>query len=252
MTTSREPSAVRPQGLARAGHDPLAAATTHNLTGAGNTSPPVRAKDRIRDAAIELFGEHGFTGVSLKSIADHAGVSAPLVVHHFGSKANLRQECDRHVAQEFRAAKRSAIQTPGMPQGDFFGMMRASRHLIRYLLRAFLVGGPEMDRLFDQLVDDAVEYTDEAERLGLVYPSSHQRNRVALMMMQQFGSLLMAHQMRRQFGFDPTDANPENAGTYVATVMEVYSRPTFNIGAFAELLSAFADAPPTTSEHPPT
>ena len=46
---------------------------------------------RIRDAAIEQFGQHGF-GVGLRTIADAAGVSAALVIHHFGSKEALYGE----------------------------------------------------------------------------------------------------------------------------------------------------------------
>jgi TetR/AcrR family transcriptional regulator, regulator of cefoperazone and chloramphenicol sensitivity len=48
------------------------------------------AAARIRDAAIEQFGEHGF-GTGLRAIAEAAGVSAALVIHHFGSKQGLRQ-----------------------------------------------------------------------------------------------------------------------------------------------------------------
>ncbi len=56
------------------------------------------AAARIRDAAIEQFGDQGF-GVGLRSIAEAAGVSAALVIHHFGSKDGLRQACDDFVAE---------------------------------------------------------------------------------------------------------------------------------------------------------
>ena len=56
------------------------------------------ATARIRDAAIEQFGQHGF-GVGLRAIAKAAGVSAALVIHHFGSKDGLRKACDDYVAE---------------------------------------------------------------------------------------------------------------------------------------------------------
>ena len=43
---------------------------------------------RIRDAAIEQWGQHGFN-VGLRSIAEGAGVSAALVIHHFLPSALL-------------------------------------------------------------------------------------------------------------------------------------------------------------------
>jgi AcrR family transcriptional regulator len=53
-------------------------------------SADLTAAARIRDAAIEQFGQHGF-GVGLRTIAEAAGVSAALVIHHFGSKDGLRK-----------------------------------------------------------------------------------------------------------------------------------------------------------------
>lgn len=237
------------------GEDSRDPAATHNITGTGNTSPPSAAPntgaDRIRDAAIHLFGEHGFKGVSLKTIAEAAGVSAPLVVHHFGSKAGLRKACDAHATETFRQRKHEAMQVHPLPKNYLFEAMRSSRHLTRYLLRAFLAGGPEMDELFDHLVDDAVIYTDEGEKLGLVYPCSNQRNRVALLMMMQFGSLMMAHQMKRHLGFDPLKDDPEQATTYLQTVMEIYTQPVINAKAYAELLQGL-ETPDPTSQSTPT
>ena len=43
----------------------------------------------IVDAAVELFARSGYQGTSLGEIADRVGVSAPAILHHFGSKAEL-------------------------------------------------------------------------------------------------------------------------------------------------------------------
>ena len=40
-------------------------------------------------AARRQFAESGYDGTSLRSIAAEAGVTSPLIVHFFGSKANL-------------------------------------------------------------------------------------------------------------------------------------------------------------------
>ncbi len=44
---------------------------------------------RILRAALEAFASHGFDGVSLRTIADEAGVNHQLIGHHFGSKQDL-------------------------------------------------------------------------------------------------------------------------------------------------------------------
>ena len=75
-----------------------------------NVDPQAPNRDRttrarIRDAAIAVFGEQGFsTGV--RAVAAAAGVSPGLVNHHFGSKDGLRAECDAHVLEAIRVAER--------------------------------------------------------------------------------------------------------------------------------------------------
>src|ERR1700709_1610388 len=72
-------------------------------------SADLTASARIRDAAIDQFAQHGFA-VGLRTIAEDAGVSAALVIHHFGSKEGLRQACDDFVAESIRAAKSESLQ----------------------------------------------------------------------------------------------------------------------------------------------
>lgn len=46
-------------------------------------------KDAILQAACDHFGRFGFRGASLRDIARDAGVSLPLLTHHFGDKDHL-------------------------------------------------------------------------------------------------------------------------------------------------------------------
>lgn len=47
------------------------------------------AKERILDAAEQLFAQRGFYGVSLRDITQAAGVDVALVSYHFGGKREL-------------------------------------------------------------------------------------------------------------------------------------------------------------------
>ena len=64
-------------------------------------SEDLTARARIRDAAVARFGRDGFRA-PVRAIAEDAGVSAALVIHHFGSKDALRAECDEHVLRVIR------------------------------------------------------------------------------------------------------------------------------------------------------
>ncbi len=231
-------------GATRAGHDSRSAASTHNVTGTGNTSPPPEeqesARQRILCAAIDLYGEHGFDGVTVKTIAERAGISAPLVIHHFGSKAGLRTACDRYVAEQFREAKTASVRRGAMPRNVAHEAVMANRNLVKYLMRAFVAGGPEMDDLFDQLVEDSLSYTSEAEELGLVYPSRNSRHRAVLLLLHSFGTLMLHRHLERHLGLNLLQDDPDTAGldAYMATIMEIYTQPLFNAETYAELLEA--------------
>src|ERR1700753_2569873 len=99
------------------------------------------AAARIRDAAIEGFGARGF-GVGLRSIAEAAGVSAALVIHHFGYKDGLRKVCDDYVADEFRSGKSEAMRSSD-PATWFAAMAEIEEYapLMAYLVRSMQAGG---------------------------------------------------------------------------------------------------------------
>jgi AcrR family transcriptional regulator len=46
-------------------------------------------KAKILDAAEELFGEHGYSGTSLRHIISKAGVNLAAIHYHFGTKQDL-------------------------------------------------------------------------------------------------------------------------------------------------------------------
>lgn len=58
--------------------------------GQGRADSGTRAA--ILEAARTLFAEHGYVATSLRAIAAGAGVTPPLVIHFFGSKAGLFAE----------------------------------------------------------------------------------------------------------------------------------------------------------------
>ncbi len=59
--------------------------------------------DRILHVAEQLFAQHGYDGVSISAVAQHAGVSKANVFHHFQSKEALYQAVLQragHASQE--------------------------------------------------------------------------------------------------------------------------------------------------------
>ncbi|WP_233809874.1 CerR family C-terminal domain-containing protein [Paraburkholderia sp. HP33-1] len=55
---------------------------------------------KIIDAAIHLFGQHGFDGASTRDIAARAGVNAPALQYYFENKEGLYRACAESLADE--------------------------------------------------------------------------------------------------------------------------------------------------------
>src|SRR5215207_7140595 len=146
---------------------------------------------RIRDAAIEQFGEHGFN-VGLRSIAEAAGVSAALVIHHFGSKEGLLKACDDYIAEEIRGAKTESVRTTD-PATWFAQMAEIESYapIMAYLMR-HLQSGTELARMmWRRMIDNATEYLEEGVHAGTLKPSRDPAARAKYLAMASGGGFLL-------------------------------------------------------------
>jgi len=64
---------------------------------------------RIIDAAIGLFGQHGFEGASTRDIAARAGVNAPALQYYFENKEGVYRACAETLADEAWQALEPAV-----------------------------------------------------------------------------------------------------------------------------------------------
>jgi AcrR family transcriptional regulator len=151
----------------------------------------VATPDRIRDAAVEVFGRHGF-GVGLRCIAGEAGVTAGLVVHHFGSKKGLRRACDTYVLSVVRAEKTKALtdRTAVTLMAQLAEVERFAP-LVIYLLRSLQSGGELAVALLDQMIADADSYLAAGVAAGVVRPSRDAAGRTRYLTYQTVGGMVM-------------------------------------------------------------
>jgi AcrR family transcriptional regulator len=185
-------------------------------------STDLTATARIRDAAIEQFGQHGFD-VGLRTIAEAAGVSAALVIHHFGSKEGLRKACDEFVAEEIRSSKSEAIQSND-PATWLAQMAEIESYapLTAYLVRSLQAGGELATMLWHRMIEDAEEYMAEGVRAGTIKPSRDPHARAEYLTITSGGGLLLYLQMHET----PTDIRAvlrDYAADMVLPALEVYT-----------------------------
>lgn len=187
------------------------------------------ARARIRDAAIELFADSGVAGTSIRAIAALADVSPALVMHHFGSKDDLRVACDQYAAATIRSGKTAAMSA-GLNL-DPIGALRQSAEtspVLRYLARTLVDTSAHVAELVDELVDDAVTYTEQGVAAGVLKPSAYPRERAVLLTVWSLGALVLHEHVTRLLGVDiTTDLSDEQAARrYVLPALEIHSNGT--------------------------
>lgn len=102
------------------------------------------SRERIIGAAVDEFGEHGYDGSTIRSIAARAGVDSALVHHYFGTKADL-------FAEAVGIPLRPDIDVPAILAGP---QEEVGERLIRYLLDSF--EQPEIRRRGVMLIRTAI------------------------------------------------------------------------------------------------
>ncbi|MBL5973715.1 MAG: TetR/AcrR family transcriptional regulator [Candidatus Leucobacter sulfamidivorax] len=85
------------------------------------------SRGRILAAALEEFGERGYDGATIRSIAARAGVDSALVHHYFGTKADL-------FAEAADLPLRPDVVVPMILSGP---RDEVGERIVRYILEAF-------------------------------------------------------------------------------------------------------------------
>lgn len=139
----------------------------------GGSAPGETTRERILDAAGEMFAEHGVEGVSLRGLTGRAGVNLAAIHYHFGSK-------DALLAELFRRSSRPIVDW----RLELLSKVRrdaAGRPVLEDVLEAFLrpalVSGRRQNPTFVHLrARLALERGDAIRRiLGEAFDESSRR-----------------------------------------------------------------------------
>lgn len=86
---------------------------------------PLRRKALV-DATLRAVGDHGSLAVTMSEIARHAGVSAALAHHYFGSKEQLVIETIRSLLRKLRADAVAALAAAETPRERISAVIRVN------------------------------------------------------------------------------------------------------------------------------
>jgi len=137
------------------------------------------------ESARELFAQSGYSGVSAREVAQHAGLNEAMVYRYFKSKAQLFEcaveesvrDCISDYVESMRQAPESLIPVD-VPTREFFrrfyDLLFENRRLFLSFVaaRAFdddvisLSASSASDPPFSQMLDELRAFVDEASKLN--------------------------------------------------------------------------------------
>lgn len=143
------------------------------------TAPRGLARQRVLDAALALFAEHGVHGTSLQMIADRIGVSKAAVYYQFRSKEDIALEVLRPSIEDMARVIRIAEVLPDMQRRREVLVSGLIEMVVRHRQLSVLFYG---DPAIDQLVRDEPEFRIVTDRLQelLEGPEPRVADRIAL------------------------------------------------------------------------
>lgn len=104
---------------------------------------PVARREKLLTAAIAMFAERGYAGVSMEDIGASAGIAGPSVYHHFAAKQDILvaaiTRCDEWLRLDLHRALAAA---------------RDARDALRGLLRSYVAFTGVNNNLLDVLITD--------------------------------------------------------------------------------------------------
>jgi AcrR family transcriptional regulator len=171
------------------------------------------ARAVIRDEALRLFAARGPDAVTVRQIAAAAGVSPGLVLHHFGSKAGLREAVDQHVLDlfdlmlgELTGETAPDLYEPaasGSLADAITGHLPADSPVPAYLRRLLLAGDEAGRVLFGRLFALSTRTLDTLVAAGLAAPGADPAVRAAFLLSNDLAVLLLREHLTEALGTDP-------------------------------------------------
>lgn len=158
---------------------------------------------RIRDAAMVEFGDKGYNGATMKSIADTAGVSVGLVQHHFGTKDGLRAACDERVLDLIRMKVAMLEEGTLTDPRSLSALMAMAPQVPHYVSRALVEDSPGIVEMVDEVMDITERFLVDFMPERFSPGSTKTRNAAAVMTAINTSTMVMQNQLARRIGAQP-------------------------------------------------
>ncbi|ERJ17457.1 putative transcriptional regulatory protein [Salinisphaera shabanensis E1L3A] len=155
------------------------------------------AKARIRNAALALYADFGEDATAMRAIAEAAGVTVGLVVHHFRTKDGLREAIEQHILGLFSHAidqaplEGTAAAIAAARDEAVASMLARNPAVIGYLRRAVLDPTGHRGRILEMLTRLAADRVKTLRSAGVASVAQRDTSQTIGVMVRQLGQLFL-------------------------------------------------------------
>ena len=189
------------------------------------TTPDVR--ERILDAAGQLFAEHGFGGAKVDEIARRAGVNKAMLYYHVGDKAALFAAVVTAHVGRVRALVDEAMAESDEPRRRLGAIPRAIARAVRehpylpqLMLREITAGGPNLPETAIRQIGEVMLTTKRVLDDGVARGEFRPENPFAVHLMLVGAMMFMANALRLRDRFGAIVPLPPAAAADLETLSE--------------------------------
>jgi AcrR family transcriptional regulator len=135
--------------------------------------PPEDTRERVLDAALDLFGERGLTGTTVRDIASRAKVNVAAISYHFGGKEKLYRAVAENLIGgiEGRVASRAA-HILNNPPSEPDAALKALETMLETVVDV-IVGPEQMRRVARFIIREQMQPTAAFEVLFGTFTRLH-------------------------------------------------------------------------------
>jgi AcrR family transcriptional regulator len=161
----------------------------------------IDTRANLIEVATNAFARDGFATTSLRSIAKEAGVSPALVVHHFGSREKLVEECIVKSLGLWVSEKQQFVDvslSTSLSQWQSSVDQHGSK--LQFFRQVLLAGGEPANILFSRMVQEAQMVIDSQVEKGQIRKLENRDDLALLMTLNGLAPLLLQEQMANLLG----------------------------------------------------
>lgn len=178
---------------------------------------------QLIEVATAAFARAGIATTSLRAIAKEAGVSPALVVHHFGSREKLIEDCIIKALGLWVSEKQEFVDVSlSTALAKWQGAIAEHGVKLQFFRQVLIAGGEPASILFSRMVKESEMMIQAQIDKGQMRKSENLPDLALLMTLHGLAPLLLQDQVNNHLGGNFLE--PELGGRLAAANLEIYRR----------------------------